>query len=466
MSGPADAGRRAVFLDRDGVLNAAPVVDGTPRPPATAADVEVLPGVAEACARLVDAGWLLVVVTNQPDVARGTTTTAEVDAINAAVTDGLPIAEVVVCAHDDVDDCACRKPRPGMLVAAAERHGIDLGRSAVVGDRWRDVEAGRAAGVTTYFVDRGYAERRPEAPDAVVAGLPEAVDLILAGAAQPPPPPSPSPPPGPGSVDDWESHWATYAEAVEDNPAQAYRRDLIVDAVERAVGRPRRVVDVGSGQGDLLAALAQRWPDAELMGIELTAEGIRHAAAKVPGAAFHQVDLLAEPVPAAAEGWADAVVCSEVLEHVDDPSVLARAAARCLAPGGALVVTVPGGPRTAFDKHIGHRRHFRVARLRDALEGAGLEVEQVSGTGFPFFDLYKLIVLVRGKAVIRDVAASTPPSRLAATAMAAFARVLTIRLTSQHLGWQLRAVARPGPGADDVDRAIDPRLGGSGWTTS
>lgn len=172
-------GRRAVFLDRDGVLNAPVVIDGHPHPPATVEGVTMLPGAADACARLSAQGWLLVVITNQPDIARGTTTRADVDAINARVTAGLDVAEVVVCPHDDADRCGCRKPAPGMILAAAERWGIDPTRSITVGDRWRDVEAGRRAGTATVFVDHGYDERRPERPDHIVASLADAVDLIL-----------------------------------------------------------------------------------------------------------------------------------------------------------------------------------------------------------------------------------------------------------------------------------------------
>jgi D-glycero-D-manno-heptose 1,7-bisphosphate phosphatase len=170
---------RAVFLDRDGVLNEAPVRDGHPLAPQRPEEVALLPGVINACHQLAEAGWLLVVVTNQPDIARGHTTRARVDAINRCVTQDLPISEVVVCPHDDADGCICRKPQPGMLLAAAERWDIELGRSWIVGDRWRDVEAGRKAGVRTVFVDHGYAEAVPSEPDHVVADLPQAASLIV-----------------------------------------------------------------------------------------------------------------------------------------------------------------------------------------------------------------------------------------------------------------------------------------------
>jgi D-glycero-D-manno-heptose 1,7-bisphosphate phosphatase len=171
-------GRRAVFLDRDGVLDAALVRDGVPRPPGDVDEVEVLPGVEEACSRLRTAGFDLIVVTNQPDIARGTQTPEAVRRINEALLAVLPLDEIVVCPHDDADGCTCRKPKPGMLVEAAQRRGIDLSTSFMVGDRWRDVEAGVRAGCRTVYVDRGYHERSVQ-PDVSVSDLGEAAVWIL-----------------------------------------------------------------------------------------------------------------------------------------------------------------------------------------------------------------------------------------------------------------------------------------------
>lgn len=175
----ATAPRRAVFLDRDGVLNATRVVDGVPRPPASVDDLRILPGVREACGRLRAAGYLLLVVTNQPDVSRGTLDAATLAAMNRRLRDELPLDDVLVCPHDDADACACRKPNPGLLVEGARRWSVDLERSYMVGDRWRDVEAGRRAGCTTIFVDCGYAERRPEDFAAAVGDMREAAAWIL-----------------------------------------------------------------------------------------------------------------------------------------------------------------------------------------------------------------------------------------------------------------------------------------------
>lgn len=179
-AGAAALSRRAVFLDRDGVLNVAVVRDGRPYPPGSLAEMTLLPGVEEACARLKQCGFLLIVVTNQPDIARGTAASGAVDEINAALQARLGLDEIRVCPHDDADNCACRKPKPGLLLQAAHRWRIDLARSFMIGDRWRDIEAGRAAGCRTIFVDYGYAERRPDAPDMVASSLAAIVPDIVA----------------------------------------------------------------------------------------------------------------------------------------------------------------------------------------------------------------------------------------------------------------------------------------------
>jgi D-glycero-D-manno-heptose 1,7-bisphosphate phosphatase len=174
----AAPGRPAVFLDRDGVLTEAFVRGGVPTPPRTLAEFRVLPGVSEACFSLRQAGFALVVVTNQPDIARGTQARAEVDEMNDRLRSLVPLDEICVCPHDDADGCTCRKPQPGMLLDAGGRLGLDMARSASVGDRWRDVEAALRAGVTAIHVDRHYDERPPAGAHVVVADLPEAAAWI------------------------------------------------------------------------------------------------------------------------------------------------------------------------------------------------------------------------------------------------------------------------------------------------
>ncbi|MHB8138575.1 MAG: D-glycero-alpha-D-manno-heptose-1,7-bisphosphate 7-phosphatase [Smithellaceae bacterium] len=171
--------RRAVFLDRDGVLNRAIVREGKPYPPPSLAEIEILPGVTEAMAALHDAGFMLIVVTNQPDVARGTMLRAVVEEINAYLAERLPIDEFRTCYHDNGDGCDCRKPLPGSLMAAAKQHGIDLVNSYMVGDRWRDIEAGITAGCKTILIDYGYDEKQPAVVDFRVKSLAEAAQIIL-----------------------------------------------------------------------------------------------------------------------------------------------------------------------------------------------------------------------------------------------------------------------------------------------
>jgi len=140
----------------------------------------VLPGVPEACGRLQEGGFALIVVTNQPDVARGRLSREDVEAIHDLLRRRLPLDDVRVCYHDDTDGCECRKPKPGMLLEAARDFGIDPERSYMVGDRWRDIEAGRRAGCRTVFIDYGYVEPRPEGADFETDSLLSAAEWILA----------------------------------------------------------------------------------------------------------------------------------------------------------------------------------------------------------------------------------------------------------------------------------------------
>jgi D-glycero-D-manno-heptose 1,7-bisphosphate phosphatase len=175
--------RPAVFLDRDGVLNRAFPDGRATRPPRDLLELELLSGVAEAVARLHAAGFALVGASNQPDVPRGLTTRAAVEALNAELRARLPpLLAILTCFHDDADGCACRKPRPGLLLDGAARFGLDLGRSFMVGDRWSDVAAGQAAGCTTLLVDGPFSQAERCRPDWRGDGLPAAADWILARA--------------------------------------------------------------------------------------------------------------------------------------------------------------------------------------------------------------------------------------------------------------------------------------------
>ncbi len=174
-------GKRAVFLDRDGVINRSLVRNGKPFAPRNLDDFEVLPGVASTLMAFKRAGLFLVVVTNQPDVSTGKQTPELVEAMHQILRETLPIDEIRACFHVNEDGCDCRKPKPGMLLAAARMHGIDLAGSYVIGDRASDVAAGKAAGCFTIFIDYQYTETPPQMPDATIFSLAEARDIILSG---------------------------------------------------------------------------------------------------------------------------------------------------------------------------------------------------------------------------------------------------------------------------------------------
>jgi SAM-dependent methyltransferase len=244
--------------------------------------------------------------------------------------------------------------------------------------------------------------------------------------------------------DEWNSHWDDFGRANERNPAQEYRRRLTLRLLERC-GSPARLLDVGSGNGEFLAAASIRWPGAELLGLELSQAAVEHGRRKVPAARFRTCDLLHEPTPEEREaGWATHAACSEVLEHVDDPVALLRNARAWLAPACHIVVTVPGGPMSAFDRHIGHRRHFSPGDLGAVMSAAGLQVLQLEGAGFPFFNLYRSLVVSRGDRLIADArsdADGTPLGLLTRAAMAAFRPLFALNLPRSPFGWQTVGVA-------------------------
>jgi trans-aconitate methyltransferase len=243
--------------------------------------------------------------------------------------------------------------------------------------------------------------------------------------------------------DDWDRHWDDYAESAASNPAQAYRRRLVLRFLASSGnGVPGRVLDIGSGTGDLAAEIHDAFPAAELLGLDVSAAAVEHAARKVPQATFLQQDLVGDSeADPRLRGWATHAVCSEVLEHVEDPEALLANARWYLAPGCRLIVTVPGGPLSAFDRHIGHRQHFTTQSMRALLEHAGFVVERATRAGFPFFNLYRLVVLMRGERLVDDVARGAGP-RPARWLMKIFGALFRLNLTSSPWGWQVLAAAR------------------------
>jgi cyclopropane fatty-acyl-phospholipid synthase-like methyltransferase len=246
--------------------------------------------------------------------------------------------------------------------------------------------------------------------------------------------------------DDWDSHWATYAAAASANPAQQMRHDAVVAEIRARRGTgPLRILDIGSGQGDLLVKLRAAFPEAELLGLELSRSGVEISRAKVPDATLIVADLFAPPGELQRfEGWATHAVCSEVLEHVDSPESFLRAASPYLASDCAVVVTVPSGPMSAFDHHIGHRQHFTREAIAGVLRSAGFAVERVRMAGFPFFNAYRLTVIARGRRLTADIEGSSDrgPGRLATWAMGAFRFLFRFNTADSRFGWQVIAIGR------------------------
>ena len=181
--GKHELAQRAVFLDRDGVLNRAVVRNGHPYPPSRVEDFKLHDGVAAGCARLKAANFLLVVITNQSDVGRGKQTREAVEAMHLKMQSAIPsLDRIEICYHAGErygEPCDCRKPRPGLIVRAAAELKIDLGASYVIGDRWRDVDCARAAGCRVIFIQRGYEESLREVPDFTVENFNDAVNALL-----------------------------------------------------------------------------------------------------------------------------------------------------------------------------------------------------------------------------------------------------------------------------------------------
>lgn len=199
------------------------------------------------------------------------------------------------------------------------------------------------------------------------------------------------------------------------------------------------MLEIGSGTGSFAERFVRDFPKAKYLGLDMSSEGVRLASRRVPGAEFRQRNLLA---PATEEDRvnfrATHAIASEVLEHLDDPVTLLRNSMDYMMPGCRLIVTVPGGPVSAFHRHIGHRRHYTAEALRRLLESAGLTVERSTGSGFPFLNLYMSALVWRGEKAISQF--SGPPGLTLRAASVMFNTLF--RFNSMRSGWQILAVAR------------------------
>lgn len=255
----------------------------------------------------------------------------------------------------------------------------------------------------------------------------------------------------PGASDrsaEWDVHWPKVAAWMQTNPAYRYRQRLIWRALGLpASPTPLRLLDVGCGDGSFLRSVAAFRFDAELAGLDGSGEGLTLARRALPRATLEQVDLhsLRPEIAARLEGFASHALCSEVIEHVDDPVAVLRAVRPLVAEGGALVVTVPAGPMSAFDRHVGHRRHYTDDMLRSEAREAGWRVDMLWRAGFPFHTLYRLLVVARGDAAVDDSKgqSGSTSSALSSLAFRAFDALNALNADDARLGWQVVARLRP-----------------------
>jgi SAM-dependent methyltransferase len=244
--------------------------------------------------------------------------------------------------------------------------------------------------------------------------------------------------------DDWDAHWDRYDELLGLNPGPLMRWQLIIKLLRRHAPVTERLLDVGSGQGNFLVRARAAGVAQSYAGFEMSESGVEKSRRRLPGAEFLQVDLFAPPRDAERfRGWATAAVCSEVIEHVDDAVAFLEQLKTYLAANALLILTVPGGPMSQFDHHIGHRFHYTAKRAARTLERAGYEVERVMLAGFPFFNLFRFAIILRGSRIAEDAELSeTGSGRLTRFAMAVFRALFKANLDHSPFGWQVVAIAR------------------------
>ena len=256
--------------------------------------------------------------------------------------------------------------------------------------------------------------------------------------------------------DDWDDHWSHVNDITEKNPAQHYRHKLIVDIVHDYVVRNpniKEIVDFGSGQGDVMALLTKKITGVNFYGLELSQVGVDISKQKCPNTPFYKINLLDsnDTVPELF-GIANLGLCSEVLEHLDDPKQMLEEIKRYLAPRAFLIVTVPSGPMNAFEKFIGHRQHFTKETISNLTQSAGFMPVQTIRAGFPFFNLYKIAGYLQSARVVekithensKDFKQSITRSILLAT-LAIFRFLFRFNLKDNPLGWQLIHICQYNP---------------------
>jgi len=241
---------------------------------------------------------------------------------------------------------------------------------------------------------------------------------------------------------DWNQHWSQYQQMASMNPAQWYRFQVLLKIFKTRIDpslKSQKALDVGCGQGDFLFSLRQHFPTLQLSGVDASEESLRLCQGKVSDGSYFLCDL-AKPYHGDKVGAFSHAFCIEVMEHVDSPPQLLQNIFQFLAPGGRLLLSVPGGPMSAFDKHIGHQKHFKAQEVQKLLADAGFAEIEVMKAGFPFFNIYKLMTIAAGKRLIQ--LGSDGGSRTSVGLVSkAFGHLFKLNLRSSPMGWQILAVA-------------------------
>ncbi|HLB42901.1 MAG TPA: class I SAM-dependent methyltransferase [Gammaproteobacteria bacterium] len=242
--------------------------------------------------------------------------------------------------------------------------------------------------------------------------------------------------------DNWNIHWEDFSESASLNPAQTYRRLLIIRQIKKIYKPSLNMIDIGCGNGDLACKLVTTFSSSSIYGIDFSDTSIEICKQKAPTAYFFKMNLSdnSQSIPKPLRHNANIAICSEVLEHLDNPLLFLKKTSQLLAKHSTLIITVPSGPRSAFDMYIGHRKHFKANELKELLLLSGYKVQAVYTAGFPFFNLYKLITILRGQRLISD-SRQKKISLLAKLVMRCFALLFKFNLKRFPGGWQLIAIA-------------------------
>jgi SAM-dependent methyltransferase len=246
------------------------------------------------------------------------------------------------------------------------------------------------------------------------------------------------------SSDDWNDHWQKQNDFADFNPGQILRHKLVFHEIEKVCENIKVLVDFGSGQGDLIKRLSNRFKKIHMIGLEYSQVGVDFSALNNPEAEFYRADLTLPLPDDILKKCPDLITCCDVMEHIDAPELVVKNAFNMLKTGGYFIVTLPGGPMTKLDHHIGHRKHYDRNSLENLLREGGFENLEIYQAGWPFFNLYRLMLLARGESLVDDVSIHTSRIKISAIKIIGTIFSMLFRLNAKNFrgGWQMFAIAR------------------------